>query len=201
MNELLRHPFPPCPKPATTQVADGFPRRAWTAEDVQRMIDAGIIDAEEPFELVGGEIVAKRQKGILHENLKRALNLYWGKVRPDSLQFVPESPLRLGPHDEPEPDFFVFAAATPMQDVRGPNVLLVVEISDSSLAYDGSVKLRRYAAQGVREVWIVNARDRVTTVFREPTETGYARRAEFAGEERLVPLFAPELALRFADLA
>ncbi len=164
------------------------------------MVEAGIIQEGEPFELIGGELVAKMQKGIQHENLKRALNRFWGKVCPDHIEFVPESPLRLGPHDEPEPDFFVFPASMPMETVRGADVLLVVEISDSSLAIDSTVKLKRYAAQGVREYWIVDARNRVTTVLRGPADSGYAHRIDVVAEDRLLPLFVPEFAVRIADL-
>lgn len=204
MNEHVRPPLPSpsalVARPESTQFADGYARRVWTADELRRMVEAGIMPEGEPFELIGGELVAKMQKGIAHENLKRALNKYWGKRIPDHLEFVPESPLRLGPHDEPEPDFFVFPAGTPMEDVRGPTVLLVVEIADTSLRIDGSLKLRRYAGQGVREYWIINARTRETTVMREPSETGYGKRFEVPESEQLIPLYAPELALRIADL-
>ena len=199
MNELLRHPFPASRQSATTRVADGLPRRAWTADEVRRMVEAGIVDGDEPFELIGGELVAKMQKGIAHENLKRMLNKRWGKIRPDHIEFVPESPLRLGPHDEPEPEFVVYPASIPLAEVRGDTVLLVVEIADSSLAHDRSVKMERYVSHGVREYWVVNANTRVTTVFQDPQPTGYARRFD-VGSALLTPLLVPELALRMDDL-
>lgn len=204
MNEQLRHPLPVDRSwrhaAGTTQVADGLPRRAWTGDEVRRMIDAGIIDADEPFELIGGELVAKMQKGIAHEALKIALNEFWGKARPDHIRFAPESALRLAVYDEPEPDLFVFPKAIPLGDVRGDNVLLVVEIADSSLAHDRTVKMARYVSHGVREYWVVNAKTRVTTVFQDPQPAGYARKFDVAGSERLTPLLVPELALRMDDL-
>jgi Uma2 family endonuclease len=200
MNELLRHPFPASPAPGTTQAADGLPRRAWTADELRRMVEAGIIDEGEPFELIGGELVAMAAKGIPHEALKQSLNLFWGKIRPEHILFGLESPLRLGIYDEPEPDFFLHSADIALADVKGPTVLLVVEVSDSSLHTDRTMKALRYAAQGVREYWIVNARTRSTMVLREPSETGYVQRTEIPETERLTPLHAPEMAVRFADL-
>ena len=201
MNELLRHPFPASPLPATTQVADGFPRRAWTADEVRRMVEAGIIDDREPFELIGGELVAKMNKGIQHEALKQSLMLHWGKIIPDHIKFALESPLRLGLYDEPEPDFFVHSATISLAEVKGPSVLLVVEIADSSLHKDRTLKALRYAAQGVRDYWIVNARARSTTILRDPTESGFSQQiADVPASERLIPLHAPEMALRFAEL-
>ena len=204
MNEQLRHPLPLDRSwrhpPGTTQVADGLPRRAWTGEEIQRTIEAGIIDADEPFELIGGELVAKMQKGIAHEALKIALNEFWGKFRPDQIRIAPESALRLGIHDALEPDLFVFPKSIPPADVRGDTVLLVVEIADSSLAHDRSLKMSRYVTHGVREYWVVNARTRVTTVFLDPQPTGFARRFDVAGSARLIPLLVPELAVRLDDL-
>ena len=82
MNEQLRHPFPPPRKLATTQAADGYPRRAWTADDVQKMMEAGILEHGERLELIGGELVAMASKGILHERVKLALCEYWYDHRP-----------------------------------------------------------------------------------------------------------------------
>ena len=200
MNEQIRQPFPRPTKPGTTQVADGLPRRAWTADELHRMLEAGILEYGERFELIGGELVAMASKGIWHEVLKESLNLYWGKILPDHIRFAVESPLRLGIYDEPEPEFIVRPASIPLAEVRGPTVLLVVEVADSSLYKDRNIKALRYAAQGVREYWVVNARTRVTTVMREPSEASFAQRFDVPGTDHLVPLHAPELALSFADL-
>ena len=164
------------------------------------MMDAGIIEHGERFELVGGELIAMASKGKPHEALKLALTDFWIKNRPDHLRIAPESALRLGPNDEPEPEFFVFPASMPPADVRGPTVLLVVEIADSSLAKDKTIKALRYALHGVREYWVVNARTRDTAIFTEPTETGFARRREAPGDELLIPILAPELAVRLTSL-
>jgi Uma2 family endonuclease len=200
MNEQLRHPLTAVDPPTTTQVADGLPRRAWTGAELQKMIEAGIIEHGEPFELLGGELVAKVNKGIPHETLKIVLNEFWGKIRPEHIRVAPESALRLGAHDEPEPEFFIFPKSIPAADVRGDTVLLVIEIADSSLAKDRSLKMLRYAAHGVREYWVINARTRATTIFQQPQSTGYSKRTEAASSERLVPLLVPELAVCLADL-
>ena len=200
MNEHLRHPFPPPRKLATTQAADGYPRRAWTADDVQKMMEAGILEHGERLELIGGELVAMASKGILHERVKLALCEYWYDHRPKHLRIAPESALRLGDHDEPEPELFIFPATIEPEDVRGDAVLLVVEIADSSLVPDRTVKALRYARHGVREYWVVNARTRGTTVFTEPTQTGYAVHREIAADQHLIPMLVPELAVRLADL-
>jgi Uma2 family endonuclease len=190
------------PAPATTQVADGLPRRAWTVDEVERMVEVGILREPEPFELIGGELVAMAAKDRRHEVLRTELMLYWARASgARDLKIASETPLRLGKHDAPEPDLIVYPASLLAPDVGADTVLLVVEISDSSLPFDLSTKAARYAASGVREYWVINARSLVTTVLREPRQTGvYGHRLEFQATDMLVPALAPSLAVRLADL-
>jgi Uma2 family endonuclease len=201
MNDIVRHPPLGPPEPATTQVADGLPRRAWTVDEVERMVEVGILREPEPFELIGGELVAMAPKDRRHEVLRTELALYWGDRRGHDLKIASETPLRLGKHDAPEPDLIVFPANLLAPDVRAYTVLLVVEIADTSLPADLNTKAPRYAASGVREYWVINARNLLATVFREPRQTGeYGYRQEFQATETLVPTLAPSLAVRLADL-
>jgi Uma2 family endonuclease len=187
--------------PATTQVADGLPRRAWTVDEVERMVEVGILREPEPFELIGGELVAMAAKDRRHEVLRTELALYWGTRLGGDLKIASETPLRLGKHDAPEPDLIAFPASLFAPDVRADTVLLVVEIADTSLVGDLNTKAPRYAASGVRDYWVINARSLITTVFREPRQNGeYAYRQEFEARDMLVPTLAPSLAVRLADL-
>jgi Uma2 family endonuclease len=165
------------------------------------MVEVGILREPEPFELIGGELVAMAPKDRRHEVLRTELALYWGDRRGRDLKIASESPLRLGKHDAPEPDLIVFPARLQAPDVRADTVLLVVEVADSSLPADLNTKAPRYAAAGVREYWVINARSLVTTVFRAPRPAGeYAYRHEFEATDMIVPTLAPSLAVRLADL-
>jgi Uma2 family endonuclease len=202
MNTIDRHPPPGSPpEPATTQVADGLPRRAWTVYEVERMVEVGILREPEPFELIGGELVAMAPKDRRHEVLRTELTLHLARRLGRDLKLASETPLRLGEHDAPEPDLIVFPATLLAPDVRADTVLLVVEIADSSLPTDLNTKAPRYAASGVREYWVINARSLVTTVHCEPRPAGeYASRKEHAATETLIPTLVPSLAVRLADL-
>jgi Uma2 family endonuclease len=201
MNDNPRHPPTDLPSAAaTTRVADGWARRAWTVDDVERMLEAGILHEPEPFELIGGELVAVAAKNRQHEVLRTELENYWADRRSRDLKIASETPLRLGDYDAPEPDFIVYPASLRAPDVRADTVLLVVEVSDASLGIDLNTKAQRYAASGVREYWVINARTLVTTVHREPQSSGYADRRDVAATEVLTPLLAPSLEVRLAEL-
>src|ERR1051326_725634 len=96
---------------AVTTAAEGFPRRAFTVEDISRMIAAGVIHEEERFELVEGEIVMMAAKGVAHERIKSALTVAISRALPAHLTIAVEATLRLSDTLMLEPDVAVFAKA------------------------------------------------------------------------------------------
>ena len=91
-----------------------------------------------------------------------------------------------------EPDFIVFARTTRLADVKGPDVLLAVEVADSSLDYDLHRKPLVYAAFGVRELWVIDAARRVVHVHQSAGPDGYADVRRCGPDARLVPRHAPD---------
>src|SRR5271165_6509278 len=126
---------------AVTSAAEGFPRRAFTVEDVGRMIDAGVLGEDEKFELVEGEIVMMASKGIAHERIKSALTVAVVRALPDDLTIGVEATLRLTDTVMLEPDIAVFPKAlfkrpTRFAELNPGEAHLVIEVAASSLAYD-----------------------------------------------------------------
>jgi Uma2 family endonuclease len=193
------HARPAC-VPATTQAADGLPRRCWTVAEIEEMVRAGIIDEDERFELIGGEVVPMSPKGVRREWVKIELNQYFQRIAQNRLTIAQETTLRLDKHAFLEPDFCVFRRDLDLTRLDGPAVLLAVEVADTSLAYDKGRKIGVYAAYGVREVWVIDARRATTWVHRRLGAMGYDEIAEHPASERLTPTLAPELAVRLADL-
>ena len=99
MNVHVTGPASPAPLSA-----EGLPRRSWTISDVDRMLDAGIIDRRERFELIGGEIVPMSPKGRDHELVKMELNRFWTKALPPDINLLQGTTLYIGERDFLEPD-------------------------------------------------------------------------------------------------
>lgn len=175
----------------TTTEAEGLPRRRFSVADFVRMVESGIIPAKERLEMIDGEIVVMSPKGNRHEGLKTAINRYWGRVCPDGYEFAPETGLYLSDDIYLEPDFVVFGSAVGLADLRGPDVLLVVEVADSSIRYDLRTKPRVYAEHRVRELWVIDAVGRKTHVHRDPGRSGFGRVETVSAPDRLVPEQAP----------
>jgi Uma2 family endonuclease len=184
-----------------TTAAEGLPRRRFTVAEVEAMVAAGVMKEHERVELIGGELVPMSPKGSRHEVVKKALNRRWMHRIPDDIDLIPETTFRLSEDTYVEPDFVIYPLGTPFEQLRAGDVLLVVEIAASSLSYDMGRKATLYAAFGVRELWVIDAVNLTTRVFREPSEKGYRDARNFAASDLLSPLFAPPaFALRLDEL-
>ena len=194
MNEI----FTPPPMRPPTQAADGLPRWRWRAAEIERLAAAGYFHELDRFELLGGEIVPMSPKGRRHEIVREELSFRFAKLAPAGVFVACEPQFKLSEDSYALPDILVRPAAVKTPDLPAASALLVVEIADTSLAYDVATKAALYAGHGVREYWVVNAATFVVTVHRQPSGHSYGFIREFAPDMRLVPELAPELAVTLA---
>lgn len=183
-----------------TQAAEGLERRRWTVAEIEAMVQAGIIDEDERFELIDGDVVPMSPKGIRHEVVKASLTKWWMKRLPDGVEFAQETTFRLGDSGFLEPDFVFFASATRLAGLKPSTCMLAVEVADTSLRYDTGRKAAIYAEHGVRELWAINATTLQTHIFRQPSPEGYLERRVVEPEQVLAPDFASEIAVKLAEL-
>lgn len=180
--------------------AEGMPRRAWTVAEIEAMVEAGIIDGDERFELIGGEVVPMSPKGARHELVKIELNRNLQQTLALDLSIAPETTLRLDEKSFVEPDFCVFPRSIAPGDMRGYDVLLAIEIADTSLRYDLGRKIGTYAAYGIAEVWVINALTLVTRVHRQLGPEGYRDIAEFGPDATLTAVRVPSVSICLSAL-
>ncbi len=145
-----------------------------------KMAEAGILTESDRVELIGGEIFDRVPIGSAHSGKTNRLNWLFARAAADGLVLVSvQGPLRLGAYNEPEPDVMLLKPRADHYQSRHPNaadVLLLVEVSESSLAHDRETKLPLYAKFGVPEVWIIDLRGAAIEVYREPAGDAYVRK-------------------------
>jgi len=190
----------------TTTAAEGFPRRAFSVEDIRRMIDAGVLREDEKFELVEGEIVMMAAKGIAHERMKSALTIAVVRALPDHLTVGIEITLRLTDTIMLEPDIAVFPKSLFSKSVSGFAQLdpgdahLVIEVAASSLAYDQRLKARLYARHRVREYWVVDATERIAWVHTGPNGETWTSVVERGPVDALTTPALPGFSIRLGEI-
>lgn len=141
------------------------------------MAEAGILPEDARVELVEGEIVTMSPVGKRHmAAVKRLMDLLFPLQQARKALLQVQDPLRLSPESEPQPDLTLLSYRENFYRDKVPeaeDALLVIEVADTSLDYDLTVKLPLYAKAGIPEVWVVDlVRDRVH-VFRKPQGEGY----------------------------
>ncbi len=183
----------------TTHVADGFDRMAFTVSDIERMTEAGVLDSDDRFELIEGEIVWMEAKHFPHERIKLALNRALSRALPDHLQLGVATSAFLSDITVVDPDLSIFPMMN-TQEVRGPDLLLAIEVADSNLAKDLNLKAGVYAKYGVRELWVIDANARVTHLFRTPVDGVWTQRETLGPDHALTHAAAPGFSLRLSDL-
>jgi len=181
-----------------TRAAEGFDRRSFTVAEILRMQDAGIISEDENFELIEGEIVPMQAKTHIHELLKSALTAAVVRALPDPLWFGVETTVYLAASTFVEPDIVVYRKGIKLEDVKGSDILLAIEVAATSLAYDRGLKAQLYARHGFRELWVVDAARRATFVHQGPQNGGWRSIVERGPDEALTHEALPGFSIRLA---
>ncbi len=150
-------------------------RRLFTLTEYERMIEAGILQEDERLELISGEIVKMPPIGFDHGMGVAKLTGLFNRSVGDKALIWPQGPIQLDNKSRPEPDIALlklqeYGAKKP---VTASDVLLIIEVADTTLKSDRTVKSQLYAQAGIPEYWIVNLPDGVIEVFTEPSEGVY----------------------------
>ena len=153
-------------------------RRRFTADEYGQMLRSGILGEDDRVELVDGEIVELRPIGSAHAAQVKRLATLLHRVAADYAIVSVQDPIHLDERSEPQPDLALLRFRDDFYAARHPtpaDVLLIVEVSDSSVAYNREVKLPLYAQSGISEVWLIDqAAPGVLEVHTGPSVAGYS---------------------------
>jgi Uma2 family endonuclease len=201
MNQFFRNPdLRPADLPPTTQAAEGLARRRWSVAEIEALTQAGVLDENERFELIGGEIVPMNAKGIRHEVLKNALIYHFVRNAPAEFVFAGETTFRLSDDSFVEPDFVFFRKADGLAALAPKTALLAVEVADSSLRWDLGRKALIYAHFGIPELWVIDVVEEVTHVHTRPGLEGYGSIRQVEAAEAVAAVTVPGLSMTLAAL-
>lgn len=173
---------------------DGLNRRAFSADDVRRMTEAGILGENDPFELIDGELIEMAAKGFAHDRVKMAIaGELFAALDRTVFYIAVECTVRLDDVTLLEPDILVCRHADVRRssegyvEISGADILLIVEVADSSLRYDKVRKATVYAAHDVADYWIADLNSRAMIVHRRPGKQGYRETDTVRGDDAVTP--------------
>jgi Uma2 family endonuclease len=152
-------------------------------------------------ELLRGEVYQMSPIGPKHVHKVAQLDARLQETLRGKAVVLVQSPLRLSEDSEPEPDLMVLRPPLDRYREKLPtpeDVLLLVEVADTSLEFDREVKLPLYAEAGIPEVWLVNLKENLLEVYRDPRDGRYREIRLLSPEEEVSPTLLPEVSLRWA---
>jgi Uma2 family endonuclease len=205
MFRLIRAPEH-CRMNVAATATEALPRRAFTVDDIRRMVDAGILGEDEKLELIEGDVVMMAAKGVAHEHIKSALMIAIVRALPDHLTAGVETNLRLTDTVMLEPDLAVFPkdlfnrSASGFARIDPGEAYLIIEVAASSLAYDKDLKARLYARHQVRELWVIDASEQVTWVHTGPKGDGWSSIVKYGPNDALTTPMLPGFLIRVGEI-
>ncbi|MGB3291506.1 MAG: Uma2 family endonuclease [Phormidesmis sp.] len=178
------------------------PKR-FTADDYHRMSELEILSATERTELINGQIMTMAAKSAAHASAGSIINHFLTGLLGEKAFIQSHNPVQLNDCSEPEPDIAVVRLDPLFYSTRHPvpeDVLLLIEVADSSLQYDLEVKAPMYAAAGIADYWILDVIERELHVFRQPVGDYYQSHAVLAAALSVAPIAFAELEILISDM-
>jgi Uma2 family endonuclease len=175
----------------------------WTIDEYYRMAETGILEPEARVELIDGVVVDMTPIGPGHGGHVKRGNRVFTRLLGDQAIVSVQDSVVLGPRFGPEPDLALLRPRADDYTESNPtaaDILLIVEIADSSLVYDRGAKALLYAQAGILDYWIVNLVDGQIEVHRDPSPAGY-QTIESAQRGDAISLVAfPDISIAVTDI-
>jgi len=176
--------------------------KQFAVDEYEQMIAAGVFNEDERLELIEGEIIEMSPIGSAHLAYVNRLNHLLVRRIGVLAQVSVQNPIHLT-RSEPQPDIVLlrprpdfFAEALPGQT----DVLLLIEVSDTTVDYDRSVKIPLYGREGIVECWLINVMEGLIEVYRGPGASGYRSKATYGAGDSLTPVGLPDVSLAVDDI-
>jgi Uma2 family endonuclease len=179
------------------------PRRLLTVDQYHKMGEAGVLGEDDRVELIDGELIEMAAIGSKHMARVNRLSRLLTRAVGDRAIVSVQNPISLPPHNEPQPDIALLRPRSDDYAAQLPSaqdVLLVIEVADTTLAYDRDVKLGIYARHAIPEVWLADAQDETVSIYLDPSATGYRRLLTAQRSDTISPALLPGIDVRLPGL-
>lgn len=175
----------------------------FSVDDYHQLLKAGILEPTDRIELIHGELTMMPPIGPEHSANTSNLVYCIAKRLSDKVRLRVSEPISIREHSEPQPDLAVVKAKADHYKSAHPapkDVLLVIEVADSSADFDNTVKAKLYGKAGIPEYWIVETAEACVRVFTEPSKQGYRTIKEYHRGDKVKCGTVPELHLAVTEL-
>jgi len=177
-------------------------KHLFDVHDYYRLGDAGVLPETLRTELINGEVLEMPPIGPSHADWVDLLTEVLVTRKTPTMRVRTQNPLFLDKFNQPQPDLLLLKSRSYRDSHPHPeDVLLLIEVSGSSLRYDREIKLPLYAQSGIAEAWILDIRGQQLEIHREPQHSGYRQTLRPAWRDAISPLSLSHLELDLGALS
>ena len=189
----------------STQQIQQAPVQRWrfTVDDYYRMGEVGILPHDARVELINGDVIQMPPIGSHHNGSVIGLDELFRERLGRRVTISTQGPLVLPRHGTPQPDVLILRRRDDHYRSANPtaaDVLLVIEVSDSTLAHDRDTKGPIYAQAGIEEYWIVDLVNSQLLVYRQPVDGAYRSVRVLGKEDTVQPLAFPDVTIAVSEI-
>lgn len=175
--------------------------RKFNVTEYHKMAATGILTPKDRVELIRGEIISMSSIGLKHAACVNRLNRLFHQKLDDQVIVSVQNSIQLDNLSEPQPDIVLLKARSDFYENKVPqpsDVYLLIEVSDSILNYDQTIKLPLYAEHQIPEVWIINLNNKTLEIYRQPQDNKYQDQQK--NVQKISPLKFPHLIFTVEDI-
>jgi Uma2 family endonuclease len=191
------------PKTEAYQNGQVFNVRLISVKNYEEMFEHGILTSEDKVELLNGVLIEKMPKGKKHASANDKIARFFYRIFDEKVIIRNQNPIILDDISEPEPDIVLakwneteYAESHPTPK----DILLIMEISDTTLAYDRETKAKAYSRNGIQQYLLLNLNNQTLEDFREPSEDGYQSKRTWRKGDSLDLVAFPEVEIKLDSL-
>jgi Uma2 family endonuclease len=175
----------------------------FTTQQFHLMHEAGVFSEGDRLELINGEIKKMSPIGRKHATCVTRLNtLFVTRLLHKAIVWS-QNPIRLDDNSEPQPDIAILKPRDDFYEEGLPtpsDILLIIEVADSTIAYDREVKAPLYAAAGIPEMWLFDVNKKAIEGYSQPSASGYKRRQRYEQNDTLSMISFPDVSFNWSEL-
>ena len=157
-------------------------RRQFTVKEYHQMVEAGILTENDRVELIAGEIIKMSPIGLRHAAYLRRLDMIFNDLLRGKVIVDTQNPINLSDDSEPEPDLVLLRLRDDFYEAKHPqpeDILLLIEVADSTIKYDREIKIPLYAENGISEAWLIDINQQLIEVYRQAEGNSYQNMRQF----------------------
>ncbi len=177
--------------------------KKYTLAEYHQMIEIGILKAQDKVELIRGEIIKMSPVGLKHASCVKKINQLFAQKLGNKVILGIQDPIKLNDNSQPQPDVVLLKPKSDFYATEHPkseDILLLIEVADTSIEYDRQIKIPLYAENNITEMWLININENIIQVYQNPQGKLYKNITNYQIDDKIDLTIFPDCEIKVKDI-